>query len=70
MIHFQVVVDCSFQWAKRQKRGYDTEIKSGLKEQKSSCLLCFVVEIVACSCIYMQVDLQIQLADSDATLSF
>jgi hypothetical protein len=46
------------------------ETISGLKEHKSTYLLCLVVMIVASLCIYMQVDLQIQLADSDAILSF
>jgi hypothetical protein len=45
MIHFQFVVKCSFQRAKRQKRGYDKEIISGLKEHKSTYILCLVVKV-------------------------
>jgi hypothetical protein len=45
MIHFQFVVGCSFQWAKRQKTGYGMEKISRLKEHKFTCLLCLVVEV-------------------------
>jgi hypothetical protein len=68
MIHFQFVVVRSFQWTKKQKRGYNMETISGLKE-----LLCLVVEVefrLLYLHVYMQVDLQIQVANSDAILSF
>ena len=68
MIHFQFVVVRSFQWAKKQKRGYNMEIISVLKE-----LLCLVVEVEfrwLYLHVYMQVDLQIQVANSNAILSF
>jgi polyphosphate kinase len=45
MTHFQFVVGCNFQWAKRQKRGYGMETISGLKEHKSTCVLCLVVRM-------------------------
>jgi hypothetical protein len=76
MIYFQFVVGYSFQWAKRQKRGYDMETISALKEHKSTYLLCLVVKVefrlimYLYVYIYMQIDLQIQVVHSDAILSF
>jgi hypothetical protein len=45
MIYFQFVVLCNFQWAKRQKRGYDMETISSLKEYNSTYLLCLIIEV-------------------------
>jgi hypothetical protein len=42
---FSICSWVQFSMAKRQKRGYGMETISGLREHKSTCLLCLVVEV-------------------------